>query len=290
MLIDTHAHLNFKAYKDDLLAVIERCRQEPMKVINVGAAYDTSRKAVNLALAESSFYAAIGLHPIHVYDEEFKAEDYQDLIYSAKENIVAIGETGFDYWHLQESLAKGAQSIEEIKKKQEKVFRQHIKLAKANNLPLIIHGRNGKNDPQAYQGIYSVLKEEGVDRGVVHCFGGSLEEAKQFVDLGFYLGFTGIITFDPSSRKISGGQHPKPLAKDVSSHNILWDIAKWIPENRFLIETDAPYLTPEPYRSKRNEPIYVKYVAEKIAQIRGSSVDEIISISSQNAINLFGLK
>lgn len=270
MLVDSHAHLNFQAYKDDLSEVIGRCRQEKMRVINIGAAYDSSLKAVNLALAESSFYSAIGLHPIHVYDEEFNEENFQDLIVSSKGRVVAMGETGFDYYHLQESLDKGAKNIEEIKNKQEKVFRAHIKLAKANNLALVVHGRNGQNDTTAYEDIYRVLKDEGINRAVVHCYGGNLVEAKRFVELGFYLGFTGIVTFDKTG--------------------VLAEIIKWIPEDRILIETDAPYLAPAPYRGKRNEPAYVRYVAEKIAEIKGKSAEEIIEITGKNAVKLFDLK
>ena len=253
MLIDSHAHLNFEAYKDDLSEVIGRCLQEGMKVINIGAAYNTSLRAVNLALAEPSFYSAIGLHPIHVYDEEFNLENFQDLIHSSKGRVVAIGETGFDYFHLWQSLEKGAKDVEEAKKKQEEVFRAHIKLAKDNNLALIIHGRNGKEDKTAYQDIYHLLKEEGVSNGVIHCYGGNLEEAKKFVDLGVYLGFTGIVTFDKTG--------------------ILEEIIKWIPEDKMLIETDAPYLTPVPNRGKRNEPAYVNYVAARIAEIKNKSVE-----------------
>lgn len=270
MLVDSHAHLNFQAYKDDLSEVIGRCRQENMLVINIGAAYDTSLKAVNLALAENSFFSAIGLHPIHVFDEEFNVEHYQDLIHSSKGRVVAMGETGFDYYHLQESIDKGAKNTKEVKAKQEKVFRQHIKLAKENNLALVVHGRNGQDDTSAYQDIYRVLKDEGIKKGVVHCYGGNLEEAKKFVDLGFHIGFTGIVTFDKTG--------------------VLEEIVKWIPEDNMLIETDAPYLSPVPNRGKRNEPAYVKHVAEKIAEIKNKSVEEIIEITGNNAIKLFGLK
>ena len=270
MLIDSHAHLNFEAYKDDLSDVIGRCLQEKMKIINVGAAYNTSLKAVNLALAEPSFYSAIGLHPIHVYDEEFNVDNFQDLIHSSKGRVVAIGETGFDYFHLWQALEKHDKSVEEVKQKQEDIFRTHIKLAKDNNLALIVHGRNGKEDKTAYQDIHQLLKDEGVKKGVIHCYGGNLEEAKKFVELGFHLGFTGIITFDKTG--------------------VLEEIIKWIPADKILIETDAPYLSPVPNRGKRNEPAYVKHVAEKIAEIKEQTVEEIIELTANNAIKLFDLK
>jgi TatD DNase family protein len=270
MLVDSHAHLNFKAYQDDLSTVIDRCRQAEMKVINVGAAYSTSQKALVIAKDNPDMYVALGLHPIHVYDEEFKAGDYQKLIDDNKVKVVALGETGLDYFHLSESLQKGAGSIIEIKQKQTEIFQQFITIAQNNDLPLIIHGRNGQNEPTTYQDIYKILKKTEASRGVIHCFGGNLEEARQFIDLGFYLGFTGVITFDKTG--------------------VLEQIIKWLPEDRMLIETDSPYLTPEPYRGQRNEPIYVKYVATKIADLKNQPVEEIIELTGQNAYQLFNLK
>jgi TatD DNase family protein len=270
MLIDSHCHLNFKAYKDDLSEVIGRCHQAGMKVINVGAALVSSDKAVELAIANDNMYAALGLHPIHVYDEKFNLVAFQDLIDNNKDRVVAIGETGLDYFHLWQCLEKGAGSIEEVKKKQKEVFVSHIKLALDNDLPLIVHGRNGKEDKTAYQDIYNTLKEAGAKKGVIHCYGGDIAEAKKFVALGFHLGFTGIVTFDKTG--------------------VLEEIVKWIPTDKMLIETDAPYLSPEPYRGKRNEPIYVRHVAEKVAEIKGLSVEEVIEISGNNAIELFNLK
>lgn len=266
MLFDSHSHLNFKAFNDDRLVVIARCQEAGMKVVNVGAAYATSEKAVEIADGQI-FYASLGLHPIHVFDEEFKIEDYQKLITENPGKIVAMGETGFDYFHLDMSFQKGAQSVEEIKAKQKKVFLQHLDLAKKNNLAVIVHGRNGKDEPNAYQDILQLLKEFGYQRGVVHCFGGNPAEAKQVVDLGFYIGITGIVTFDKTG--------------------VLEQIVRETPLDRILIETDAPYLAPEPYRGKRNEPMYVKHVAEKIGQILGKSTEEIIEITGQNAARLF---
>ncbi|MBT4349230.1 TatD family hydrolase [bacterium] len=259
MLVDSHCHLNFKAYKDDLSEVIGRCHQADMKLINVGAAFDTSLKAVELT-SEKNFYASIGLHPIHVFDEEFDVAKYQELI-NNNQKIIAIGETGFDYWHM---------TPQEGKAKQQEVFEAHIKLAQKNNLPLIIHGRNGKDHPTAYQDIYNLLKQNQANKGVVHCYGGNLEEAKKFVELGFHLGFTGIITFQKAEE--------------------LQAIAKWIPFDKMLIETDAPYLSPEPHRGDRNEPAYVKYVAQTIAKLRNMLEEDVVEITGQNAIELFNLK
>ena len=260
MLVDSHTHLNFKAYDDDLPEVINRCQQAKMALINVGAALDSSQKAIALANENKNFYASIGLHPIHVLDEEFKVEDYQKLIDENPGKIIAIGETGFDYFHNPD-----------IKEKQKEIFLQHIELAKKNNLALIIHGRNDKeNKFDVYQDIYDILKQSKIDRAVMHCFGGNLDQAKQIIDLGVYLGFTGIITFDKTG--------------------VLAEIVKIIPLDKILIETDAPYLAPVPFRGKRNEPAHVKFVAEKIAEIRNMSVEEIIEITGNNAIKLFNIK
>ena len=176
-----------------------------------------------------------------------------------KDKVIAIGETGLDYFHHQEE-----------KKEQKELFIKQIKLAQESNLPLVIHGRNGKEHQGAYIDIYNILKYYKMNRGVVHCYGGNLVEAKKFISFGLYLGFTGIVTFDKTGR--------------------LEEIIKKIPENRILIETDAPYLTPEPYRGKRNEPSYVKYVAQKIAEIKNKNIEEIIEITGNNAIKLFNLK
>ncbi len=278
MLFDSHSHLNFQAFNEDREEVVARCKNADMLVVNVGAAYDTSKKAVEIADGQN-FYAALGLHPIHVFDEEFDIEVYQELIDKNPGKIVAMGETGFDYYHMDMSFAKGAKSVEEIKAKQKKVFLEHIELAKKNNLAVIVHGRNGEpaspyasqggNEPNAYKDICELLKESDIKRGVVHCFGGNIEEAKQVADLGFYVGITGIVTFDKTG--------------------VLEQIVREIPLEQILIETDSPYLCPVPYRGKRNEPLYVQYVAEKIANILGKDKQEIIEITGENAKKLFNI-
>jgi TatD DNase family protein len=268
MLFDSHSHLNFQAFDEDREQVIARCQIAGMQVVNVGAAFDTSKKAVEIADGKH-FYASLGLHPIHVFDEEFSMSGFQDLIDRNPDKVVAMGETGFDYYHLDMSLAKGAKSVEEIKARQKKVFLQHIELARKNNLAVIVHGRNGENEPSAYQDIYQLLKSSGQKRGVVHCFGGNLAEAKQLVDMGLYIGITGIVTFDKTG--------------------VLKEIIKAIPLTSILIETDAPYLAPEPYRGKRNEPLYVEWVAEKIAQMLNKDKQEIIEVTAKNAKKLFNL-
>ena len=269
MLFDSHSHLNFKAFDEDREQVMLRCKEAGMFVVNVGAAFDTSEKAVAIADGQN-FYAALGLHPIHVFDEEFALDKFQALIDQHPGKIVAMGETGFDYYHLDMSLAKGAKSITEIKAKQKKVFLQHLELAKKNNLAVIVHGRNGQDEPMAYADICELLKKSGQARGVVHCFGGNIEEAKLVVAMGFYIGITGIVTFDKTG--------------------VLEQIVREIPLEQILIETDAPYLAPDPYRGKRNEPLYVERVAEKIANILNKDKAEIIEVTANNAKKLFNIK
>ena len=265
MLIDSHAHLDFEAYAQDRSVVIERCLALGMKVINVGSQLATSSLAVELAQQHNSFYASIGLHPIHVFDEEFIITDYQELINKNK-RIVAIGETGFDYFYLKEK----SKTRDELKQKQKEVFVEHIRLAINNNLPLMLHGRNGLDEPGAYQDILKVLQEHDCHRGLIHCFGGNPAEAQQFIELGFHIGFTGIVTFN---KKVESLQY----------------LAKTIPLDKIIVETDSPYLSPEPYRGQRNEPMRVAEVVKKIASLRGMSYDELEERVNNNSSKLFNL-
>ncbi|MBU1036443.1 TatD family hydrolase [Patescibacteria group bacterium] len=265
MLIDTHAHLNFKAYKDDFEQVVKRCQKKKMSVVNIGAQFSTSKRAADFAQKYDFMYAAIGLHPIHIFDEIYEAEAYQNLIH---DKVVAIGETGFDYYHVDEILTKGAKSIEEISNKQQEVFLQHLKLAKKNDLALICHGRNGVEGREVYSEMLEILKQEKVERAVFHCYGGDLTIAEKIVENGYYIGIDGPVTFQKKAEEIQ-------------------KIATEIPLENILIETDCPYLSPEPHRGKRNEPIYVKYVAEKIAELKKISKEEVIEQMWQNAKELF---
>ncbi len=268
MLFDSHTHLNFQAYSEDLAEVIKRCQDFPMSLVNIGAALDTSVKAIELAKNNQNFYASLGLHPIHVFDEDFAVDKYQALISDNKNKVVAMGETGLDYYHFDEVEEKYRVSFADYVAKQKEVFVKHIQLAKENNLALVVHGRNDKNNSlNCYQDILSVLKEQQVKKAVIHCFGGSLKDAQDFISAGFYLGFTGIITFDKTG--------------------VLESIVKIMPADRILIETDAPYLTPQPHRGKRNEPVYTQYVAEKIAEILNLTKEEVIEQTFENAKNLF---
>ena len=262
MLIDTHAHLNFEAYDQDRNDVIKHCLDYPMAVINIGSQYNTSEQAVELS-KNKDFYNAVGLHPIHIFDEEFNISKFQKLI---NKKTVAIGETGFDYFHIKEKDIP----LDQVLEKQRKVFEKHIQLAKDNDLPLVCHGRNSKDDfalQTVYFDILKTLEHNNYNKGVVHCFGGTLHEARSIINAGMYIGFTGVITFPKTDE--------------------LTYVIKETPLDKILIETDSPYLTPQKHRGKRNEPIYVEEVAQKIAEIKDIKIEEVIKQTWENAKKLF---
>ncbi|OGF31645.1 hypothetical protein A2533_04120 [Candidatus Falkowbacteria bacterium RIFOXYD2_FULL_35_9] len=278
MLIDTHAHVNFNDFKSDFQQVMARAEKHQVAIINVGSQFSTSKRAVDMTADFKKTYASIGLHPVHLEDfivEEddvkfhAKAEEFDHSafnILAQEKKVIAIGECGLDYYHVDVT-----RDIYSIKEKQKKALHSQIDLANQNKLPLILHCRGSKDNPKdAYKDILSELKKNlPKKRGVIHCFGSDWEIAKQFLELGFYLGFTGVITFD----------------KTGTTKNII----SQMPLDRILAETDCPYLTPEPYRGKRNEPIYVEYVVQKIAEIRQINFDAAADLTVKNAKQLFNL-
>lgn len=266
MLIDTHAHLNFDAYNKDREEVIARCFESGMAVINVGSQFNTSKLAVELAHMRDNFYAAIGLHPIHVFEEQFEVEEYRKLL-SLK--VVAIGETGLDFFHTAFYGDKaGNFSFEEAAIKQKEVFIKHIELATIAGLALALHGRNGKEGEDVYEEMLEILEKYKIERAVFHCYGGDLKTARKIIAAGYYFGIGGPITFNKKSEELKA-------------------IVKEIPVENLLLETDAPYLTPEPHRGERNEPLYVELVAEKVAELKGLPKEEVIEQTWQNAKKLF---
>jgi len=278
MLVDTHAHVNFKDFKKDYKDVLKHAHKQGVVVINVGSQISTSQRAVKLAQEFDKTFAAIGLHPIQLQPmkikeagvifksraEEFDPAAYQQL--AREKQVKAIGECGLDYYH----LPNGNQI--EAKKKQKQVLQQQIDLANAEDLPMILHCRGSKIDYlDAYKDLFKELKNNlPKKRGVLHCFGANWELAEQFLELGFYLGFTGVITFDQTGKSI--------------------ELLQKIPEDRILSETDCPYLTPEPFRGQRNEPVYVEYVVKKIAEVRQISFVQAAEITFRNAKTLFELE
>ncbi len=260
-MIDTHAHLNFKAFSQDYQKVIQDNFKQGLKaVINIGSNLETSKKACQIAQEFSHCYAAIGLHPIHVEDEDFILEEFQELIKKNKDQVKAIGETGLDYY--QEKYEP---------EEQKKVFLKHLKLAQEFNLPVVLHCRGSKTEPHdAYLDLLKILKKQVKSKGVIHCFSADWEIAQQFLDLGFYMGFTGPITFKNAT--------PRLLKVVIQA-----------PLNKILLETDCPFLAPEPYRGGRNEPIYIRLLAQKIAELKEISQEEVIKQTTKNAQKLFNI-
>ena len=249
MLIDSHIHLDSKVYSDDLPEILTRAnRLGVRKMITPGTSLESSARCIQIARENDGIYAAVGVHP---HDADDVSDDFVDRLeeMSSDETVVAIGEIGLDFF-------KNYSSTES----QIKVFNLQLELAEKLNLPVIIHNRESDDEME------KCLTDNPDTRGVVHCYTGGIDFAERLLSMGYYLGFTGIITF--GSEELS-------------------EVVKMVPKDRLLIETDGPYMTPVPHRGKRNEPAYVKYVAEKIAQIRKMPVDELTEISSENCFNLF---
>ena len=254
MLFDTHAHLNATQFEEDFQEVIQRALDEGVShIVVVGFDRITIRRAIELAETYEFIYAAVGWHPVDAIDMT-----NDDLLWieqlAGHPKVVALGEMGLDYY-----WDKSPKDI------QKEVFRKQISLAKKVSLPIIIHNREATAD------IVQILQEENASEvgGIMHCYSGSIEVAEQCMDMNFYISFGGPVTFKNAKK-------PK-------------EVAAVVPIEKLLIETDCPYLTPHPYRGKRNEPSYVKYIAEQIAQLKGLTVEEVAQKTSENAKKLFGI-
>lgn len=250
-MIDTHSHLFEEQFSNDLEDCIKRCYEKNINnIILVGFSKETNKKAYELSLKYPIFKPTAGIHPSEANIDYLEYTEYlEDFINNHK--IYAIGECGLDYYWTKENMEY-----------QKKVFIAQIELAIKLDLPIIIHMRDATKD------TYDILKNyKGKLKGVMHCYSGSLEMAKEFIDLGLYISLGGPVTF-------KNAKDPKLVAENI-------DI------NRLLIETDCPYLAPTPYRGKRNESSYVYNVALEIAKIRNLSIEEIDRITTQNAKKLF---
>ena len=251
MLTDTHCHLFYKELKNDLDAIISRAiDMKVTRFICVGTNIEDSKECLSISENNDNIFASVGVHPDY---EDINEPSVDQLVSLSKNtNVVAIGETGLDYFRLKGDLSW-----------QRERFRVHIRSAIKSGLPLIIHTRSAQDD------TISIMKEEGADiaGGVMHCFTESYDMAKKAIDQNFYISFSGIITF----------KNAQDLRETV----------KKVPMNRILIETDSPYLAPVPNRGKTNEPSNVLFVAEKIAEIKNLSIEEVAATTTENFKKLF---
>ena len=308
MLIDTHGHVNFNAFKDDNAQVLRRVLENDTWVVMPGTQFSTSKKAVEMAEKyEQGVYAAIGLHPIHLEErevdvlevqsepldsargnsadwmifqtrgEEFDYEKYKKLALSEQDErrVVAVGECGLDYYY----EPKGKERREAFRFQQKSVLGLQIKLAEELDLPLILHCR------KAHDELIEILntkykpspraQAEGIPntklRGVVHCYTGTIAQAEKFYEMGFYFGFNGLIF-----KKVPALPNPSEVIANI-------------PLERILLETDSPYLVPPEAKTERNEPLFVRYVAQEIARIKKVSVEEVASATTANAKEIFGI-
>jgi len=282
MLFDSHCHIQFNAYKDDADEVIKRCREKNIILNAVGSQRDTSACAVEMAGKYNNIYATVGLHPVHlcgteVDEEEVKFKTREEVFdydfykqLASHPKVIGIGECGLELFHLPENLDRT-----EVLKTQKEAFILQYNLAQELDLPMVIHVRD------AHKEMIELLRPHltspargGSVRGVVHCYTGNWEYAQQYLDLGLYLGFTGIITFPPKKTD------PQPQLD-------LMTVVEKCPLDRILVETDAPYLAPTAYRGKRSEPWMVEEVAKKIAEVRGLSIEEVEKLTVDNTKRLF---
>lgn len=302
LLIDAHSHINFSAYRDDAPEVIRRATDDGIWMLAVGSQLATSRRAVDYAEQYEHIWAVVGLHPTHLVRDDI---DWQEVGEDAKHGVayrtsaevfdpgeyralavhprtVGIGECGMDFYH----MPTGRDPVD-VRRMQEDTFRAQIALAQSCVLPLMVHVRDGRTEIQstreaetAHEATLRILADsvgtwDGREpRGMIHCYSGTWDQAQRYLGLGFNISFTGVITFTPTRKQL-------PIAEE------LWRVVRGVPLDRFHVETDCPYLTPEPHRGKKNEPQFVRHVAERIALLRGMPFEAVASSSVSNTLRLF---
>jgi len=244
-MVDTHCHLVDPQFKKDLREVMNRAQACGItRIVNAGYDVATSKLAISMAREDDWLLPAVGIHPNEAAEESIKEMDKIEAMLAA-EKVIAVGETGLDYY--RDFSPREAQKV---------LFRMHITLAKENRLPLLIHTRNSVDDAIA------LLTSEDLHRGVFHCYSGSYEQARQIIDLGFYISFAGVLTVSRRAR----------------------EVMKKLPLDRLLLETDAPFLAPLSHRGKRNEPSYILetlYVAANVLDVRPNELEAIVDANAQ---------
>lgn len=247
MYVDSHAHINYDMYEDLDEVINTATENNVMKVVNCSEDLKNSLDVIDLHKKYSNLYPAVGIHPQNVDKSNIGDIDKLEQIIK-NENVVALGEIGLDYYYSRDN-----------REKQILFFEKQLELSKKYDLPVIIHCRNATDD------LLRILKKSDV-KGVIHCFSGSVETARELIKLGYYLGVGGILTFKNSK---------------------LVDVIKSIPIEYILLETDSPFLTPEPFRKYKNEPKYIPIIAEKLAQLKEIDVNEVMKITTNNANSVF---
>lgn len=276
MMIDTHCHIQFKAFNENRGEVIGRCKERDMILNVVGTQLDTSKKAIELAEQYDWMYASIGLHPIQEYRTEVieeadqftsRGEQFDEAVYDAlaeHPKVIALGETGMDRYHVPKDVV-----TEIVMQKQKETFLAHARIAQRHNLPMVIHVREAHDD------MITTIQEMGsAPLGVIHCFTGNWDQAEFYLSQGLYLGFTGVVTYPPKKTD------PKPQLQ-------LQEVIEKVPLDRMVVETDSPYLAPQKYRGKRSEPWMIEEVIETFAKKRGKSFEKMAEIIEKNTRQLF---
>lgn len=253
MFFESHAHYDDEAFDNDRVELIEKMHNNEIDyIVNIGADIKSSMSSIELSEKYDFIYASIGVHPHET--ENMKDEDIAILKkYINNEKVVAIGEIGLDYYYEYSD-----------REKQKYWFKKQLEIAKDNNKPVIIHSRDAAKE------CYEIIKNSGVSKGVIHSYSGSAQMAKDYIDMGFFIGIGGIVTFKNAKKSV--------------------EVAESVPIEKILIETDSPYLSPVPVRGTRNNSQNLIYIAEKIAQIKQITVENVAEITKKNALTLFDIK
>ena len=250
-LVDTHAHIYDKQFKPDFDEIIDRISKELEFIVSIGYDLESSEKSVNLAEKYPFIYGVVGVHPTDIKKYSDTVERKLEEL-ARNEKVVAIGEIGLDYhW------------MEDPKEEQEEIFRRQMELSRRVGLPVVIHTRDAMED------TVKILEDYKDVGGIMHCYPGSYETAEKLIDR-YYFGIGGVVTF--------------------KNNKVTKETVKKLPIEKIVIETDCPYLTPEPFRGKRNEPVYVRYIAEEIARIKEMPLEKVIEITTENAKKVYNIK